>query len=74
MVKALKLWLEAELQRVPPRNALADAISYALVRWDKRHEGIGIRLPGYSGRLVANCRQDTSLPYHGWRQSFCGLA
>ena len=33
LVDALKLWLEAELHRVPPRGGLADAIRYALVRW-----------------------------------------
>ena len=34
LVGALKTWLEAELHRVPPRSGLADAIRYALVRWD----------------------------------------
>lgn len=33
MVGALKLWLEDQLQRVPPRGGLAKAIRYALVRW-----------------------------------------
>ena len=34
VVSALKPWLEGELHRVPPRSTLADAIRYALVRWD----------------------------------------
>jgi transposase len=34
LIGALRLWLEAELHRVPPRGGLADAIRYALVRWD----------------------------------------
>ncbi len=34
LVTSLKLWLEAELHRVAPRSPLADAIRYALVRWD----------------------------------------
>ncbi len=34
VVQALKAWLEAELIRLPPRSGLADAIRYALVRWD----------------------------------------
>jgi transposase len=29
----MKAWLEAELNRVPPRGGLADAIRYALARW-----------------------------------------
>jgi len=33
LVDALKLWLETELHRVPPRSGLAEAIRYALVRW-----------------------------------------
>jgi transposase len=33
VVEALKLWLEAELHRVPPRSGLADAIRYTLARW-----------------------------------------
>jgi transposase len=33
-VAALKIWLERELARVPPRSALADAIRYALGRWE----------------------------------------
>jgi hypothetical protein len=41
VIKALKLWLEAELQRVPPRNALAAPICYGLVRWDK-HQRTGL--------------------------------
>ncbi len=34
LVGSLKLWLEAELHRVAPRSPLADAVRYALVRWD----------------------------------------
>ena len=34
LIDALKLWLEAELHRVAPRSPLADAIRYALVRWE----------------------------------------
>ena len=34
VVDALKPWLQAELHRLPPRSNLADAIRYALVRWD----------------------------------------
>jgi len=34
LVTSLKLWLEAEVRRVAPRSPLADAIRYALVRWD----------------------------------------
>ena len=30
----MKTWLEAELDRVPPRGGLADAIRYALARWN----------------------------------------
>ncbi len=30
---AMKAWLEAELNRVPPRGGLAEAIRYALARW-----------------------------------------
>ena len=33
LVDALKVWLEAELHRVPPRGGLAEAIRYALARW-----------------------------------------
>ena len=33
LVEAMKTWLEAELNRVPPRGGLADAIRYALTRW-----------------------------------------
>lgn len=32
-VEDLKLWLEGQLQRVPPRSGLAEAIRYALARW-----------------------------------------
>jgi transposase len=34
LVGSLKTWLEAELHRVAPRSGLADAIRYALVRWE----------------------------------------
>lgn len=34
LVGSLKLWLAAELHRVAPRSPLADAIRYALVRWE----------------------------------------
>ena len=34
LVGSLKAWLEAELHRVAPRSGLADAIRYALVRWE----------------------------------------
>jgi transposase len=33
LIAAMKTWLEAELNRVPPRGGLADAIRYALARW-----------------------------------------
>ena len=33
LVAAMKTWLEAELHRIPPRGALAEAIRYALTRW-----------------------------------------
>jgi transposase len=33
LVDAMKVWLERELNRVPPRGGLADAIRYALTRW-----------------------------------------
>ena len=29
----MKAWLETELNRVPPRGGVADAIRYALTRW-----------------------------------------
>ena len=29
----MKIWLEAELNRLPPRGGVADAIRYALARW-----------------------------------------
>ena len=32
LVEAMKTWLEAELNRVPPRGGVADAIRYALTR------------------------------------------
>lgn len=34
LVDAMKTWLEAELNRVPPRGGVADAIRYALSRWN----------------------------------------
>lgn len=34
LVEAMKIWLKAELDRVPPRGGVADAIRYALVRWN----------------------------------------
>src|SRR6185437_15793302 len=34
LVQAMKLWLEGELSRIPPKSGLADAIRYALVRWN----------------------------------------
>ena len=34
LVGAMKLWLEAQLAHIPPRGSLADAIRYALTRWD----------------------------------------
>lgn len=33
LVEAMKTWLERELNRIPPRGGLADAIRYALTRW-----------------------------------------
>ena len=30
----MKTWLEAELVQIPPRGGLADAIRYALTRWN----------------------------------------
>jgi len=33
LVEALKTWLQAQLERLPPRGGLAEAIRYALVRW-----------------------------------------
>jgi transposase len=34
LVGAMKLWLEAQLAHIPPRSSLADAVRYALNRWD----------------------------------------
>src|SRR3954462_5798151 len=34
LVAAMKLWLEAQLAHIPPRSSLADAVRYALNRWD----------------------------------------
>jgi transposase len=33
LVEAMKIWLETEFKRIPPRGGLADAIRYALTRW-----------------------------------------
>ncbi|OYX05711.1 MAG: hypothetical protein B7Z15_16800, partial [Rhizobiales bacterium 32-66-8] len=33
LIDDLKVWMERELHRVPPRGGLADAIRYALTRW-----------------------------------------
>ncbi|WOJ88348.1 IS66 family transposase [Methylocapsa polymorpha] len=33
-VEALRVWLEAQLPRIPGRSSLAEAIRYALSRWD----------------------------------------
>ena len=33
LVTAMKTWLEAELNRLPPRGGVAEAIRYALARW-----------------------------------------
>src|SRR5579872_260986 len=33
LVEAMKLWLEAELRRIPGRGGLAEAIRYVLSRW-----------------------------------------
>jgi transposase len=33
LVQAMKVWLEAQLNRIPPKGALAEAIRYALARW-----------------------------------------
>lgn len=33
LIDTLKVWMERELHRVPPRGGLADAIRYALTRW-----------------------------------------
>ena len=33
LVEAMKVWLETEFNRIPPRSGLADAIRYALTRW-----------------------------------------
>ena len=34
LVTAMKAWLEMQLAQIPPRGGLADAIRYALSRWD----------------------------------------
>jgi hypothetical protein len=33
LVAAMNTWLDTELNRVPPRGGVADAIRYALTRW-----------------------------------------
>jgi transposase len=33
LIAAMKAWLELELNRLPPRGGVADAIQYALTRW-----------------------------------------
>jgi hypothetical protein len=33
LIKALKIWLEQNLTRIPPNGPLAEAIRYALARW-----------------------------------------
>jgi transposase len=33
LVDAMEVWLQIELNRIPPRGGLADAIRYALTRW-----------------------------------------
>jgi hypothetical protein len=33
VLSAMKMWLETQLNRVPPRGGVADAIRYALTRW-----------------------------------------
>jgi hypothetical protein len=35
LINAMKPWLQAELARIPGRSALAEAIRYALARWDE---------------------------------------
>ncbi|MGD9738996.1 MAG: transposase [Bauldia sp.] len=34
LVTAMKAWLELQFTRIPPRGGLAEAIRYALTRWD----------------------------------------
>jgi transposase len=34
LVRTIKLWLEAQLTHIPPRSSLAEAIRYALNRWE----------------------------------------
>jgi len=33
LIQTMKIWLEAQLNRIPPKGGLADAIRYALTRW-----------------------------------------
>ena len=35
LIEAMKPWLETELSRIPGRSALAEAIRYALARWEE---------------------------------------
>src|SRR6185436_12212471 len=35
LIDAMKTWLQTELARIPGRSALAEAIRYALARWDE---------------------------------------
>jgi hypothetical protein len=35
LINAMKPWLETELTRIPGRSALAEAIRYALARWEE---------------------------------------
>ena len=35
LINAMKTWLQTELARIPGRSALAEAIRYALARWDE---------------------------------------
>ena len=34
LVEAMRVWLETEFNRIPPRSGLADAIRYTLTRWN----------------------------------------
>jgi transposase len=34
LIHTIKLWLEAQLTHIPPRSSLAEAIRYALNRWE----------------------------------------
>lgn len=41
LVVAMKAWLEDQLRRLPPRGGLADAIRYALARWEALSRFLG---------------------------------